>query len=158
MKINRSIPFRQFAPMRRTLLRTLAFMIVGSPVLLPAQYSEIKMGEYLHYAVAAANGGVYVGIDGIGYTGIGFGTPSVYEPSNDWVDLPSSMGFDTTRPYYGQPKGISHDGSVVAGYMVGVASKGFSMEYAAYWVNGVESLVPAPPDDPTPTLMSATGV
>ena len=42
--------------------------------------------------------------------------------------------------------------------MVGVATNGISIQYAAYWVNGVESLVPAPPDDPTPTTMSATGV
>jgi probable HAF family extracellular repeat protein len=157
MKINRSIPFRQFAPMRRTLLRTLAFMIVGAPVLLPAQYSEIKMGEYLHYAVAAANGGVYAGIDGIGYTTI-FGIPSVFDPSNGWVDLPSSMGFTTNSRYYGQPNGISHDGTVVAGYMDGVGTNGTSIQYATYWVNGVESLVPAPPDDPTPPLLSATGV
>jgi uncharacterized membrane protein len=68
------------------------------------------------------------------------------------------MGFDPTRPYYGQPKGISHDGAVVAGYMDGVATNGISTQYAAYWVNGVESLVPAPPDDPTPTTISATGV
>ena len=145
------------ARMRRASLRSLALIIAGAPALLPAQYSEIKMGEYLHYAVAAANGGVYAGIDGIGYTTI-FGTPSVFEPSNGWVDLPGSMGFNTNSRYYGQPKGISHDGTVVAGYMVGVATNGTSIQYAAYWVNGVESLVPAPPDDPTPTIMSATGV
>ena len=140
------------------MVRTLALIIAGAPVLALAQYSETKMGEYLHYAVVAANGGVYAGIDGIGYTGIGFGTPSVYTPSNGWVDLPSSMGFNTTRPYYGQPKGISHDGTVVGGYMVGVVTNGTSLQYAAYWVNGVESLVPAPPDDPTPAIMSATGI
>ena len=145
------------AQMRRTLLRALAFIIVGAPVLLPAQYSEIKMGEYLHYAVAAANGGVYAGIDGIGYTTI-FGAPSVFKPGNGWVDLPGSMGFNTNSRYSGQPKGISHDGSVIAGYMVGVVTNGTSIQYAAYWVNGVESLVPAPPDDPAPTIMSATGV
>jgi probable HAF family extracellular repeat protein len=149
--------FRQLARMRRTSLRTLALIMAGAPALALAQYSEIKMGEYLHYAVAAANGGVYAGIDGIGYTTI-FGTPSVYEPGNGWVDLPGSMGFNTNSRYYGQPKGISHDGSVVASYMVGVVTNGTSIQYAAYWVNGVESLVPAPPDDPTPTLMSATGV
>src|ERR1035441_6607819 len=158
MKANRAFAFRQFARMPRSILRTLAFIIAGAPVLVLAQYSEIKMGEYLHYAVVAANGGVYAGIDGIGYTGIGFGPPSVYKPSTGWVDLPSSMGFNTTRPYYGQPKGISHDGSAVAGYMAGVATNGTSIQYAAYWVNGVESLVPAPPDDPNPTTMSATGI
>ena len=68
------------------------------------------------------------------------------------------MGFNTNSHYYGQPNGISHDGTVVAGYLAGVATNGTSIQYAAYWVNGVESLVPAPPDDPTPTIMSATGV
>ena len=143
--------------MLRTLLRGFAFIIAGAPALLLAQYSEIKMGEYLHYAVAAANGGVYAGIDGIGYTTV-FGTPSVYKTNTGWVDLPSAMGFNTSSPYYGQPKGISHDGSVVAGYMVGVASNGISTQYAVYWVNGVESLVPAPPDDPIPTAMTAVGL
>jgi probable HAF family extracellular repeat protein len=157
MKTNRAYTFRQLARMRRAILRTLAIITLGSPVLVLAQYSEIKMGEYLHYAVAAANGGVYAGIDGIGYNGI-FGTPSLYKTNTGWVDLPGSLGFNTSRPYYGQPKGISHDAAVVAGYMVGVVSNGNSVQYAAYWVNGVESLVPAPPDDPAPTMMSATGV
>jgi probable HAF family extracellular repeat protein len=143
--------------MRRTILRTLAFINGGAPVLVLAQYSEIKMGEYLHYAVAAANGGVYAGVDGIGYNGI-FGTPSLYKTNTGWVDLPGSLGFNTSSRYYGQPKGISHDGSVVAGYMTGMATNGTLTQYAAYWVNGVESLVPTPPDDPAPTIMSATGV
>jgi probable HAF family extracellular repeat protein len=158
MKTNRSFAFRPLARMRRTILCAHALIPASVPVLALAQYSEIKMGEYLHYAVAAANGGVYAGIDGIGYTGIGFGTPSVYQTNTGWVDLPSALGFKTSSPYYGQPKGISHDGSVVGGYMIGVTSNGISTQYAAYWVNGVESLVPAPPDDPAPTLMSATGV
>jgi len=158
VNINHSFAYRQVAGIQRTILRSLVLMTAGAPALLLAQYSEIKVGEYLHYAVVAANGGVYAGIDGIGYTGIGFGTPSVYQPSNGWVDLPSSEGFDTTRPYNGQAKGISHDGSVVAGYMAGVATNGTSMQYAVYWVSGVESLVPSPPDDPSPTTMSATGV
>jgi len=160
MKTNRTFAFRQLARFQRTILRTLAIFSAGAPLLVLAQYSEIKMGEYLHYPVAAANGGVYAGINGIGYTTI-FGTPSVYKTNTGWVDLPSSLGLNTANQYYGQPKGISHDGSVVAGYMVGVpagATNASSIQYAAYWVNGVESLVPAPPDDPTPTLMSATGV
>ena len=158
MKANRSIAFRQFAWMRRTLLRTVAFIMVGAPVLLLAQYSEIKMGEYLHYAVVAANGGIYAGYDGIGFGGSSYGTPSLYTTNTGWVDLPSSMGFNTASPYIGQPRGISRDGSVVAGYMSGVATNGVGTQYAVYWVNGVESLVPAPPDDPTPTIMSATGL
>jgi probable HAF family extracellular repeat protein len=157
MKTNRAFVFRPRAWMGRTILRALAFLHAVAPVLVLAQYSEIKMGEYLHYAVAAANGGIYAGIDGIGYTAI-FGTPSLYKTNTGWVDLPSSLGFNPTNRYYGQPKGISHDGTVVAGYMVGVVSNGFSDQFAAYWVNRVESLVPAPPDDPAPTMMSATGV
>jgi probable HAF family extracellular repeat protein len=157
MKTNRIFALRQLARMGRATLSTVAIIIAGAPLLAVAQYSEIKMGEYLHYAVAAANGGVYAGVDGIGYNGV-FGTPAVYTTNSGWVDLSSSLGFDTSHPYYGQPNGISHDGSVVAGYMVGVVTNGISTQYAAYWVNGVESLVPAPPDDPSPTIMSATGV
>jgi probable HAF family extracellular repeat protein len=160
MKTNHTFDVRQLARMGRAILGTLAFVVAGAPLLGLAQYSEIKMGEYLHYAFAAANGGVYAGIDGIGYTGIGYGTPSVYRTNTGWVDLPSSLGFNTAHPYYGQPSGISHDGSVVAGYMVGVPTNGNgnSVQYATYWVNSVESLVPAPPDDPAPTIMTATGI
>jgi hypothetical protein len=32
------------------------------------------------------------------------------------------------------------------------------VQYAIYWVNGTEQIVPAPPDDPHPTLMTATAV
>jgi len=159
MKTNCSSVYHRIALMPHSVLRCLAFAMLAAPAaLMGAQYSEIKMGEYLHYAVVAANGGVYAGIDGIGYTGVGFGSPSVYRTNTGWVDLPSSTGFNTANPYFGQPKGISHDGSVVAGYTEGVATNGISTEYAAYWVNGVESLVPAPPDDPMATSMKATGV
>src|ERR1700720_4209556 len=91
MKMNLFFAFCQFARMRRTILRTLALVITGVPALLQAQYSEIKMGEYLHYAVAAANGGVYAGIDGIGYTTV-FGTPSLYKTNTGWLDLPVAQG------------------------------------------------------------------
>jgi probable HAF family extracellular repeat protein len=158
MKTHGTFVFRQLARLQHSIFRTLVFICVGVPVLALAQYSEIKMGEYLHYAYMAANGGVYAGIDGIGYTGVGFGSPSVYRTNTGWVDLPGAMGFNTSNPIYGQPKGISHDGSVVAGYMVGTVSNGYSTQVAAYWVNSVESLVPAPPDDSAPTIMSATGV
>ena len=154
----RASAFRQTVWMRRIILRTLALILAGAPALAPAQYSEIKMGEYLHYAVVAANGGIYAGYDGIGFGGSSYGTPSLYTTNTGWVDLPCSMGFNTSSPYIGQPRGISHDGSVVAGYMSGVATNGVGTQYAVYWVNGVESLVPAPPDDPTPTIMSATGL
>src|SRR5271157_3286139 len=46
----------------RAVLGGLAFIVAGAPTPLPAEFSETKMGEYLHYAVAAANGGVYAGI------------------------------------------------------------------------------------------------
>ncbi len=158
MKPNLDVAFSRFAWIQRIILHTLAVIIVGTPALLQAQYSETKMGEYLHYAVVAANGGTYAGYDSIGFAGGSYGIPSLYTTNSGWVDLPSSLGFNTANPYIGKPTGISRDGSIVAGYMSGVATNGISTEYAVYWVNGVESLVPAPPDDPTPNTMSATGV
>ena len=145
----------------RGILRSLAVIAAVAPTLASAQYSEIKIGEYLHYAYAAANGGVYAGIDGIGYTGIGFGTPSLYKTNTGWADLPISQGFDTTHQIYGSVGGISHDGSVVAGSVTGTTTNGtniVSKQVAAYWVNGVESVVPAPPDDPGAITVSATAV
>ena len=142
----------------RGMLRSLAAIVAGVPALVSAQYSEIKMGEYLHYAFAAANGGVYAGIDGIGYTGIGFGTPSLYKTNTGWVDLPCAQGFNTSLQIYGSTTAISHDGSVVAGSVTGTTTNGVSKQVAAYWVNGVESVVPAPPDDPGAITMSATAV
>lgn len=55
-------------------------------------------------------------------------------------------------------EGISHDGSVVAGSVTGTTTNGITMQVAAYWVNGVESVVPAPPDDPGAMTMGASGV
>src|SRR5579862_7922128 len=81
---------------RLGMLRILAVIIAGAPALVSAQYSEIKMGEYLHYATAAANGGIYAGIDGIGYVGV-FGTPSLYKTNTGWLDLPIAQGFDTSK-------------------------------------------------------------
>ena len=157
MKPNLAVAFRRFNRMRRTMLRTLVFVVAGAPSLLLAQYSEIKVGEYLHYATAAANGGVYAGIDGIGYTTV-FGTPSLYQTNTGWVDLPIAQGFDTSKQIYGSATGISHDGSVVAGSVTGTTTNGVSKQVAAYWVNGVESVLPAPPDDLTAGNMSATAV
>jgi probable HAF family extracellular repeat protein len=74
------------------------------------------------------------------------------------VDLPNSQGFNTSLQIYGSPTAISHDGSVIAGYLVGTTTNGVSGQIAVYWVNGVEAIVPAPPDDPGTTTMSATGV
>lgn len=145
MKTNWFLNSREVAQMPRTMLRTLVFIVAVAPTLLLAQYSEIKMGEYLHYATAAANGGVYAGIDGIGYTTV-FCTPSLYKTNTGWVDLPVARGFDTTKQIYGSTTAISHDGSVVAGSVTGTTTNGVSRTVAAYWVNGFESVVPAPPD------------
>jgi len=111
------------------------------------------MGEYLHYATAAANAGIYAGYDSIGYP-----APSIYQPATGWVDLPCSAGFNTAEAYSGYATSISHDGSVVAGYTAGVTPAGIGQQYATYWVGGVETMVPAPPDDPGATQMSVTGV
>ena len=158
MKTNHFIALRQPARMWRKLLRSLVLIIAGAPALLLAQYSENKMGEYLHYAFAAANGGIYAGIDGIGYTGVGFGTPSLYMTNTGWVDLPIGQGFNTALQIYGSTTAISHDGSVVAGSVTGTTTNGVSKQVAAYWVNGAESVVPAPPDDPGAITVSATAV
>jgi probable HAF family extracellular repeat protein len=115
------------------------------------------MGEYLHYATAAANGGTYAGINGIGYVGV-FGGPALYTTNNGWVNLPIAQGFNTSQQIYGSATAISHDGSVVAGSVTGTTTNGVSEQVAAYWVNGVESVVPAPPDDPNAAIMSATAV
>lgn len=147
----------RLARMWRPLFRTLAFVIAGVPVPLLAQYSEIKTNEYLHYAMAAANGSVFAGIDGIGYTTV-FGTPSLFMTNTGWLDLPVAQGFNISNQIYGAAMAISHDGSVVAGYVTGTTTNGVSRQVAAYWVNGVESVVPAPPDDPVAVTVGATAV
>ena len=135
------------------LLRSLVLVAAAAPPLVLAQYSETKMGEYLHYAVASANGGIYAGYDTIGYP-----APSLYKPSTGWVDLPDATGFNTAEAYSGYSSGISHDGSIVAGYTEGVTPGGTAEQFAAYWVNGVENIIPAPPDDPSATSMSVTAI
>jgi hypothetical protein len=142
----------------RGILCSLAVIVAGVPMLASAQFSEIKMGEYLHYAYAAANGGIYAGIDGIGYSGVGFGTPALYKTNTDWVDLPVAQGFNPALQIYGTATGISHDGSVVAGSVTGTTQGGIIKQVAAYWVNGVETVVPAPPGDPGAITVSATAV
>jgi probable HAF family extracellular repeat protein len=74
------------------------------------------------------------------------------------VDLPVAQGFNTSNQIYGFTTGISHDGSVVAGSVTGSTTNGVSRQVAAYWVNGVESVVPAPPADPGAITVSATAV
>ena len=143
--------------MRQKWMWPIIFCVAGIPLIAQAQYSEIKMGEYLHYATAAANGGVYAGIDGIGYVGV-FGNPSLYTTNTGWVDLPVAQGFNTASQIYGTATAISHDGAVVAGSVTGTPTNGVTRQVAAYWVNGVESVVPDPPDDPGAITVSATAV
>jgi hypothetical protein len=148
---------RRLAPMRNVIFLAFAFIYAWAPMLAQGQYSEIKMGEYLIYATAAANGGAYAGIDGIGYVGV-FGTPALYTTNSGWLGLPCTQGFNPSQQIYGTTTAISHDGSVVAGSVTGTTTNGISQQVAAYWVNGVESVVPAPPDDPGAITMSASGV
>jgi len=137
----------------RGIIGSLILLLAGSPSVLPAQYSETKIGEYLNYALAATNGSVYVG-----YNSIGYASPVIYTPAAGWTGLPDSAGFDTSYLYDGYANGISRDGTVVSGFTGGEVSNGVSVQYAVYWVNGAEQIVPAPPDDPNPTLMTATAV
>ncbi len=137
----------------RSAIRLLTLLVASSPAVVPAQYSSTKIGEYLHYATAAANGGIYCGYDSINYSG-----PSVYLPAQGWVDMAAYAGLNTSYPYYGSCTGISHDGSVISGYTWGEVSNGVYVQYAAYWVNEQEYLVPAPPDDPSANNMTATAV
>ncbi len=85
----------------------------------------------------------------------------IYKPATGWAGLPVGLGFVSSL--YGIPlncwgaaTAISHDGAVVAGSATGTLTNGFQVSYAAYWMNGVESLVPTPPDDPTTTTMAKT--
>ncbi|HEV2331317.1 MAG TPA: hypothetical protein VGY56_21250 [Verrucomicrobiae bacterium] len=157
MNANPCLPLQLLVYKPRGILYGLIFTAVVSPPLLHAQYSEIKMGEYLNYATAAANGGVYAGIDGIGYVGV-FGSPALYTTNTGWVGLPVGLGFDPSKQIYGTTTGISHDGSIIAGSVTGTTTNGVSVQMAAYWADGIESVVPAPPDDPAAAEMSASGV
>jgi hypothetical protein len=137
----------------RVVAGLLTFLPLLSPSLVMAQYTETKIGEYLNFAFAATNGSNYAG-----YNSIGYASPSVYTSAAGWTGLAYSAGFNTADPYYGYATGISRDGTVVSGYTWGTTTGGASVQYAVYWVNGTEQLVPAPPDDPSPTLMTATAV
>jgi probable HAF family extracellular repeat protein len=135
-------------------------MIAGVPVLL-AQYSETNMlGGYNVSPTAAANGGIFAGTYSPGFQSA---SPMIYQPATGWAGLPVGLGFVSSLNgihlnYWGAATAISHDGSVVAGSATGTLTNGFQATYAAYWTNGVESLVPAPPDDPTATAMTVTAV
>jgi len=59
---------------------------------------------------------------------------------------------------WGAATAVSHDGTVVAGSTTGELTNGFQASYATYWTNGVESLVPAPPDDPAASAMNVTAI
>ena len=142
-----------FKGLIRVVTGSFTFLVLLSPSLVMAQYTESKIGEYLNFAVAATNGSVYAGYNTIDYSG-----PVVYTSAIGWNGLPSSTGLNTSDPYYGSTTGISRDGTVVSGYTWGTATSGTSVQYAVYWVNGVEELVPTPPDDPNAVTMSATAV
>jgi hypothetical protein len=137
----------------RGIVGSLTLLPLLSPALLSAQYTETKIGEYLNFAVAATNGSAYAGYNSIGYAG-----PVVYTSALGWTGLPISAGFNTSLPYYGYTTGISRDGTVISGYAWGTSSTGSSIQYALYWVNGVETVIPPPPDDPSANLMTATAV
>jgi len=161
---------------RLGILRNFTALLLCAPVLVSAQYSETNSGESLfNYTYAAANGGVHAGINGSGYSPntTEVGTPALYTTYTvniitnsttntitltNWVGLPIAQGFDTTKQILGSVGGISHDGSVVAGSVTGTDTNGVSKQVAAYWVNGVESVIPAPPDDPGAITVSATAV
>ena len=146
---------------RPGILRSLAVIVACAPVLVSAQYSETNMsGSLFLYVYAAANGGVYAGINGSGYSPntTEVGTPVLYQTNKGWVNLPVAQGFNISNQILGSVTGISHNGSVVAGSVTGTDTNGISKQVAAYWVNGVESVIPAPPDDPGAITVSATAV
>ena len=137
----------------RVIIGSLTLLTFISPSSLLAQYTETKIGEYLNFAVAATNGSLYAGYNSIDYAG-----PVVYTSALGWTGLPIATGFNTSLPYYGYTTGISRDGTVISGYAWGTSTTGSSIQYALYWVNGVETVIPAPPDDPSANLMTATAV
>ena len=161
MNTDRSLPSRRPAKIPRTILYTLVLLIAGAPALLPAQYSETTMlGGYNISPTAAANGGVFAGTY---WPGFQSAAPVIYTSSNGWAGLPVGMGFVSSLNgihlnFWGAATAISRDGSVVAGSTTGTLTNGYQASFATYWVNGVESLVPAPPDDPTAIAMNVTAI
>lgn len=147
--------------MRHALFRTLTLLSAGAPALLLAQYSETNMsGGYNISATAAATGGIFAGTYSPGFQSA---APVIYQPATGWGGLPVGMGFVSSLygihfNCWGAATAISHDGSVVAGSTTGELTNGFQATYATYWTNGVESLVPAPPDDPTSLAMDVTAI
>ncbi len=161
MKTNCSFTVHRVARIRRTLLRTFGLLIVGAPVLLLAQYSETNMlGGYNISPAAAANGGIFAGTYSPGFQSA---APVIYQPASGWAGLPVGMGFVSSLNgihfnFWGAATAISHDGSVVAGSTTGELTNGFQASYATYWTNGVECLVPVPPDDPTANDLTVTAI
>lgn len=145
----------------RTLLRTLAFIIAGAPALLLAQYSATNMsGGYNISPTAAASGGIFAGTYSPGFQSA---APVIYQPATGWAGLPVGMGFVSSLygihfNYWGAATAISHDGTVVAGSTTGELTSGSQASYATYWTNGVELLLPPPPDDPNATAMNVTAI
>jgi probable HAF family extracellular repeat protein len=161
MNTNCSLTCRQVGRVRRSVFRGFAFIILGTPALLLAQYSETNiLGGYNITPTTAASAGIFAGTASPGFQSA---TPVIYKPSTGWAGLPVGLGFVSSLygihlNYWGAATAISHDGSVVAGSVTGTLTNGFQASYAAYWTNGVESLVPPPPDDPTASAMSATAI
>jgi len=160
MKSN-SFIFCQAARLRRALLGALALLVVGAPALLLAQYSETNMlGGFNITPTAAGTGGIFAGTYSIGYQSA---APVIYQPATGWAGLPVGMGFVSSLNTihfnsWGAATAVSHDGTVVAGSTTGELTNGFQASYATYWTNGVESLVPAPPDDPAASAMNVTAI
>jgi probable HAF family extracellular repeat protein len=161
MKTNCSFSLRRPARMRRIFLRSLVFIAAGAPALLLAQYSEKNFpGGYNISPAAAASGGIFAGTYSPGFQ---TASPAIYKPATGWAGLPVGAGFVSSLygihlNSWGAATAISHDGSVVAGSATGTLTNGFQGSYATYWTNGVESLVPTPPDDPTTTAMNVTAI
>ena len=161
MKPDYSFIFRPLSRRGRPILRTLGLIMFGAPALVLAQYSETSMlGGYNVSPTAAGNGGTFAGTASPGFQSA---SPMIYQPSTGWVGLPVGLGFVSSLfgihlNSWGAASAISHNGSAVAGSTTGTIASGFQASYAAYWVNGVESLVPTPPDDPTTTDMTVTAI
>jgi probable HAF family extracellular repeat protein len=161
MKTNFFFANHQTARIVRAIIRIFAIVVAGVPALLQAQYSETNMlGGYNISPTAAATGGIFAGTASPGFQSA---TPVIYKPSTGWSGLPVGAGFVSSLygihlNCWGAATAISHDGSVVAGSTTGTLSNGFQASYAAYWTNGVEYLVPTPPDDPATTDMSVTAI
>ena len=144
--------------MWRTLLRSLAFIIAGAPALLLAQYSEIQWANTFTMRWRPRMAASMPESTASGTRASGLAPLRSIRPAPVGSTFQARMGFNTPDPITASPKASAMTARLSPATWTALPTNGISIQYAAYWVNGVESLVPAPPDDPTPTLMSATGV